>query len=138
MVSAAAVPSTIRLPWAKVIPAGTVRLSRSNRAGRERSGVMGFLSRPGAGRHRPCGAPDLKRRMPTRVAPDEKTLGLPFPHRGGLMTRLAVGLVLLAVPVVPVRGDETVTGKHGMVVCVSPEAADVGLAVLKEGGNAVD
>jgi gamma-glutamyltranspeptidase/glutathione hydrolase len=54
------------------------------------------------------------------------------------MTRLTVGLVLLAVPAVPVRGDDTVTGKNGMVVSVSPEAADVGVAVLKQGGNAVD
>src|SRR5215216_3609641 len=33
---------------------------------------------------------------------------------------------------------ETVTSKGGVVVCVSPPAADVGLAVLKKGGNAVD
>ena len=31
-----------------------------------------------------------------------------------------------------------VVAKNGMVVCVSPPAADVGLAVLKAGGNAVD
>src|SRR4029077_4937405 len=30
------------------------------------------------------------------------------------------------------------TGKNGMVVCVSPEAADVGVAILKQGGTAVD
>jgi gamma-glutamyltranspeptidase / glutathione hydrolase len=54
------------------------------------------------------------------------------------MMRLAVGLVLLAVPAVPVRADVTATGKNGMVVCVSPEAADVGVAILKQGGNAVD
>jgi gamma-glutamyltranspeptidase/glutathione hydrolase len=33
---------------------------------------------------------------------------------------------------------ETVTSKGGVVVCVSPPAAEVGLAVLKKGGNAVD
>lgn len=33
---------------------------------------------------------------------------------------------------------ETVTSKGGVVVCVSPPAADVGLKVLKDGGNAVD
>ena len=33
---------------------------------------------------------------------------------------------------------ETVTSKGGVVVCVSPPAADVGLATLKAGGNAVD
>jgi gamma-glutamyltranspeptidase / glutathione hydrolase len=33
---------------------------------------------------------------------------------------------------------QTVTSKGGVVVCVSPPAADVGLDVLKRGGNAVD
>ena len=32
----------------------------------------------------------------------------------------------------------TVESKGGMVVCVSPPAADVGFAILKRGGNAVD
>jgi len=57
------------------------------------------------------------------------------------MTRFVVGLVVLAVPCAPVQAQEkarAVTGKNGMVVCVSPEAADVGVAVLKQGGTAVD
>ncbi|MCI0701017.1 MAG: gamma-glutamyltransferase [Planctomycetia bacterium] len=33
---------------------------------------------------------------------------------------------------------ETVTSKGGVIVCVSPPAADVGLQTLKKGGNAVD
>jgi gamma-glutamyltranspeptidase/glutathione hydrolase len=33
---------------------------------------------------------------------------------------------------------KAVEGKNGMVVCVSPAAADVGVAILKRGGNAVD
>ena len=33
---------------------------------------------------------------------------------------------------------EAVTSKGGVVVCVSPPAADVGLAILKKGGNAAD
>ncbi|MFO0821584.1 MAG: gamma-glutamyltransferase [Gemmataceae bacterium] len=33
---------------------------------------------------------------------------------------------------------ESVESKGGVVVCVSPPAADVGLAILKKGGNAVD
>src|SRR5689334_16025558 len=43
-----------------------------------------------------------------------------------------------------VRGEETkardkaVEARHGMVVTVSPPATDVGLAILKQGGNAVD
>jgi gamma-glutamyltranspeptidase/glutathione hydrolase len=57
------------------------------------------------------------------------------------MTRLLAGLVVAIVLVVPVAADETskaVTARHGMVVCVSPEAADVGVEILKQGGNAVD
>jgi gamma-glutamyltranspeptidase / glutathione hydrolase len=57
------------------------------------------------------------------------------------MMRFIVGLILLAIPLVPAAGQDrgtVVTGKRGMVVCVSPEAADVGVAILKQGGNAVD
>ena len=55
------------------------------------------------------------------------------------MRGLAVGLVAAVVTFVPARADDrTATGRHGMVVCVSPEAADIGVAVLKRGGNAVD
>ena len=36
------------------------------------------------------------------------------------------------------NGEITVESKGGVVVCVSPPAAEVGLAVLKSGGNAVD
>ncbi|HEX3147412.1 MAG TPA: gamma-glutamyltransferase [Gemmataceae bacterium] len=57
------------------------------------------------------------------------------------MMRLAIALVVLAVPFVPASAEDkpfTTTGKNGMVVCVSPEAADIGVAVLKQGGNAVD
>jgi gamma-glutamyltranspeptidase / glutathione hydrolase len=57
------------------------------------------------------------------------------------MRILTTMLGLLVVPVTLVRGDEptrTATAKQGMVVCVSPEAADVGVEVLKKGGNAVD
>ncbi len=34
--------------------------------------------------------------------------------------------------------EGTVAGKHGMVVCVSPPAAEIGCAILQKGGNAVD
>src|SRR3954468_18142200 len=34
--------------------------------------------------------------------------------------------------------NAAVEGRNGMVVCVSPPAADVGVAILKQGGNAVD
>jgi gamma-glutamyltranspeptidase/glutathione hydrolase len=33
---------------------------------------------------------------------------------------------------------EKVEGSRGMVVCISPEAADVGAKILRQGGNAVD
>jgi gamma-glutamyltranspeptidase/glutathione hydrolase len=57
------------------------------------------------------------------------------------MMRIAIGLVVLAVPCAPVGAQEkgrAVSRQHGMVVCVSPEAADVGVTVLKQGGTAVD
>ena len=34
--------------------------------------------------------------------------------------------------------DHNALGRNGMVVCASPPAADVGLKILKKGGNAVD
>ncbi len=52
---------------------------------------------------------------------------------------LCVLSVLLAAPATaqPPKA-ETIESKGGVVVCVSPTAAEVGLAVLKRGGNAVD
>lgn len=50
---------------------------------------------------------------------------------------LLLGFVpVIAQPKPAVR--EPVAAKGGMVVCVSPPAAEVGIAILKEGGNAVD
>ncbi len=49
-----------------------------------------------------------------------------------------VFLLVLCSFVVPVTGTQPVKAKHGMVVAQEPIAADVGLAVLKGGGNAVD
>jgi gamma-glutamyltranspeptidase/glutathione hydrolase len=58
------------------------------------------------------------------------------------MTRVFIGLGLLLTAVLAARADDSprvaVTAKHGMVVCVSPPAADAGVAILKRGGNAVD
>lgn len=47
-------------------------------------------------------------------------------------------LLLTTLPASAQPKAETVTSKGGVVVCVSPPAAEVGLAVLKKGGNAVD
>lgn len=50
-------------------------------------------------------------------------------------------LTLASVAVVSVSADgmrRAVEAKNGMVVSVSPEASDVGRAILKQGGNAVD
>lgn len=46
-------------------------------------------------------------------------------------------VVLALVGSVSAEG-KAVVGRNGMVVAVSPPAADVGLAILKKGGNAVD
>src|SRR5438552_11638482 len=56
----------------------------------------------------------------------------------------SIRLVMLWLPpflaafAVPIRGADTVEAKNGMVVSVSGPASDVGLAVLKDGGNAID
>jgi len=53
-------------------------------------------------------------------------------------------LFLLAtnfLTVINVKGQSTTDNTHyanGMVVCAYPDAAQVGLAILKKGGNAVD
>ncbi len=49
---------------------------------------------------------------------------------------LCLGGYLVALA--PANAKEPVRAKHGMVVAQEPIAADVGLAVLKSGGNAVD
>ena len=49
--------------------------------------------------------------------------------------------VILVSPFTPppcARGEPSATGAHGMVVAVSRPAAEVGVDVLKKGGNAVD
>jgi len=54
-------------------------------------------------------------------------------------TLAALATLALAVPC-PAQPPkaERVESKGGVVVCVSPPAAEVGMAVLKKGGNAVD
>jgi gamma-glutamyltranspeptidase/glutathione hydrolase len=49
----------------------------------------------------------------------------------------ALLLVLLAAPALA-QAPQAVEGKKGMVAAVSPQAVDVGLEVLRKGGNAVD
>jgi gamma-glutamyltranspeptidase/glutathione hydrolase len=66
---------------------------------------------------------------------------LPLSQRGANMMRFTIGLLALTVTVAPATAQDklkAITAKNGMVVCVSPEAADVGVAILKQGGNAVD
>ena len=54
------------------------------------------------------------------------------------MRRIAMALVclVLSVPLNAVR--QPLRARHGMVVAMEAQAADVGVAVLKAGGNAVD
>ncbi len=54
------------------------------------------------------------------------------------MFRPAIALVIVSVCGVAVASDPVAESKKGMVVCVSPAAAEVGVATLKAGGNAVD
>jgi gamma-glutamyltranspeptidase / glutathione hydrolase len=48
-----------------------------------------------------------------------------------------LAVLVLSAPALA-QAPKTAEGKNGMVVCVSPPAADVGVAILKKGGNAVD
>jgi len=55
------------------------------------------------------------------------------------MRKLLLGLTaLLFVSPVAFAENRAVESKNGMVVCVSPDAADAGVAIMKKGGNAVD
>src|SRR5213592_1928562 len=48
-------------------------------------------------------------------------------------------ILMFCVVLLPAREPaKTIEGRNGMVVAVSPPAAETGLAVLKKGGNAVD
>jgi gamma-glutamyltranspeptidase/glutathione hydrolase len=69
----------------------------------------------------------------------------PFPVRRSLAALALLGAVVAAlaalcpVPTQHARADGRSKDEgHGMVVTVSPPAADVGLDILKRGGNAVD
>jgi len=53
-------------------------------------------------------------------------------------TILLVLLALLLVALPGAAGEGGVRARHGMVVSVSPPGTDVGVAILKKGGNAVD
>jgi gamma-glutamyltranspeptidase/glutathione hydrolase len=55
-----------------------------------------------------------------------------------LRTTTVLGLVFLLCPSAGWAGEKAVTAKNGMVVSVSPAGTDVGVAVLRQGGNAVD
>ena len=47
-------------------------------------------------------------------------------------------LVIGVLQPICAQDSHNVTSKGGVVVCVSPPAAEVGLSILKQGGNAVD
>jgi gamma-glutamyltranspeptidase/glutathione hydrolase len=80
---------------------------------------------------------------------DSKSCRLFFTHTHTIhshdsipMKYLTTSILLVALIALPSTaqppGREAVEAKNGMVVCVSPLAADVGVATLKAGGNAVD
>jgi gamma-glutamyltranspeptidase/glutathione hydrolase len=56
--------------------------------------------------------------------------------RAGLAVGFAAVFASIAIPAL--ADDKTAEGRNGMVVCVSPPAADVGVQILRKGGNAVD
>jgi len=68
----------------------------------------------------------------------------PIPTVALVLTVLSLGTVsALAAPPIPAdwpyrANGRPVSGRHGMVSCVSPVASRVGVEILKQGGNAVD
>jgi gamma-glutamyltranspeptidase/glutathione hydrolase len=55
------------------------------------------------------------------------------------MKRVAICVAVFFVASLNAQSPQhTAEGRNGMVVCVSPPAADVGIEILKKGGNAVD
>ena len=58
--------------------------------------------------------------------------------RTGIALSLTFALALSFQPAAMAASPEPVKGEHGMVVTAQKLASDVGVAVLKEGGNAVD
>ncbi|MGD0578809.1 MAG: gamma-glutamyltransferase, partial [Bryobacteraceae bacterium] len=52
--------------------------------------------------------------------------------------RLAAFVTLILTLLVPASGREPVRARKAMVVAQEPNAADVGVAALQSGGNAVD
>src|SRR6476660_1557741 len=61
-----------------------------------------------------------------------------LPSRSWMMRYAACSLVVLVIATPSQAQRKAVEGRNGMVVAVSPPAADVGLEMLKKGGNAVD
>src|SRR4051812_39425753 len=61
------------------------------------------------------------------------------PSRAVAILAASLALLTLSLPAsadTPAGGP--VEARNGMVVCASPPAADVGVSILKAGGNAVD
>jgi gamma-glutamyltranspeptidase / glutathione hydrolase len=55
-----------------------------------------------------------------------------------VLLSLALGCAVVTTGVAPLNGRQPVRARHGMVVAMESIAADVGVEVLKNGGNAVD
>src|SRR5947207_1391168 len=79
------------------------------------------------------------------VSPGKGTLMLEnLPSRHGVSPRsaftaaVAVALAGVTQPGTAWGGDKAIDARHGMVVSVSAPASEVGVAILKKGGNAVD
>ena len=59
-------------------------------------------------------------------------------HKNPKIFPIGLCLLFLLMLVQPLASQRTATSRRGMVVAPTPEAADAGLAILSQGGNAVD
>src|SRR5207237_7539388 len=70
-----------------------------------------------------------------RYAPRHRTINR---MRRFTVLRIVLALIVIQVQCVDLGARQPVHARHAMVIAQEPLAADVGVAVLKSGGNAVD
>eukprot|EP01046_Picozoa_sp_COSAG06_P080441 COSAG06_NODE_27734_length_587_cov_1.061475_1_plen_132_part_01 len=114
-----------------------MQAGRRRRPRQSAAPVKGGMRRPP-----PQSDPRLQPRHQRRLRATLQALTAAQPPSSSATTgTLAAGAVGQLLPVPPHGGDAhrpTVTGVRGMVACAHPLAAQAGMRVLLQGGNAID